>query len=227
MKITYHGHSVVQIDTKGTTIWIDPFLTGNPLATVAADDVKANVIILTHGHGDHVGDTVSIAKRNDSLVIASAELSDWLSWQGVRTHAMSIGGASWLDFGRVKLTQAFHSSGYVDPDTQTIVYTGMPTGILLTIEDRTIYHAGDTGIFSDMKLIGELDRIDLAFLPIGDRHTMGPHDAALAAEWLQAKQVVPVHYNTFPMFKQDPYDFVELLQPGVGIVMHAGDLLDL
>lgn len=227
MKVTYHGHSVVQIETRGTTIFIDPFLTGNPVADIAAADVKTDVILLTHGHGDHVGDTVEIAKRNDALVIASAELCDWLSWQGVRTHAMSIGGSSWFDFGRVKLTQAFHSSSYVDHETQTIIYTGMPTGILFTAEHKTIYHAGDTGIFSDMKLIGELDKIDLAFLPIGDQHTMGPQDAALAAEWLKAKAVVPVHYNTFPFFKQDPYDFAELLQPGVGKVLHPGEQLEL
>ncbi|MEC0236102.1 metal-dependent hydrolase [Paenibacillus kribbensis] len=227
MKISYHGHSVVKIETNGTTILIDPFITGNSNTDLEAVNVQADVILLTHGHGDHVGDTVEIAKRNNALVIASAELADILSWKGVRTHAMSIGGAYQFEFGKVKLTQAFHSSSHVNPETKTIIYTGMPTGILFTAESKTIYHAGDTGLFYDMKVIGELNNIDLAFLPIGDNHTMGPEDAALATEWLQAKQVVPIHFNTFPYIKQDPQYFASLLKEGVGKVLEPGEGLEL
>ncbi len=170
MKISYHGHSVVRIETNGKTILIDPFITGNTTTDLNAADVKADVILLTHGHGDHVGDTVEIAKRNNALVVATFELATYLSWQGVETFGMNIGGAREFDFGTVKFTQAFHSSGFVTDDKQ-IIYLGMPTGILFTSEGKTIYHAGDTGLFSDMKLIGERHNIDVAvFADWGQLH---------------------------------------------------------
>ncbi|WP_042459682.1 metal-dependent hydrolase [Neobacillus dielmonensis] len=225
MRISYHGHSVVQIFTGGKTIIIDPFITGNGLTDLKTEDVKPDVIILTHGHGDHVGDTVELAKRNDSLVIANADLCAFLSFKGVKTHAMHIGGSYQFEFGRVKLTQAFHGSGYVEGDQ--IIYCGMPAGILLMNEGKTVYHAGDTGLFSDMKLIGDRHPIDLAFLPIGDNFTMGPEDAAYAAELLQAKTVVPIHYNTFPPIKQDPHRFVEMLAANNGRVLEPGESIEL
>lgn len=227
MKVSYHGHSVVKVETKGKTILIDPFITGNANTDLDVSTLQADVILLTHGHGDHVGDTVEIAKRTDALVIASAELADLLSWEGVRTHAMSIGGAFEFDFGKVKITQAFHSSSYVNPETKTIIYTGMPTGIFFTAEGKTVFHAGDTGLFYDMKVIGERNNIDLAFLPIGDNHTMGAEDASVAAEWLQAKQVVPIHFNTIPFILQDPHAFVSLLPNGVGKVLEPGEEIEL
>ncbi|KZE50904.1 metal-dependent hydrolase [Rossellomorea marisflavi] len=226
MKISYHGHSVVKFETNGKTILVDPFINGNEYTDLHADDVKADVIILTHGHNDHVGDTVAIAKRNDALVIAPNELANYLGLQGLNTHPMSIGGAREFDFGKVKFTQAFHSSSYTTEDNE-IIYTGMPAGFLLMAEGKTIYHAGDTGLFSDMKLIGERHPIDLAFLPIGDNFTMGPEDAALAATFLKAKEVVPVHYDTFPPIKQDPHKFVEMLEDSKGSVMKAGDTIEL
>ncbi|MDM5299068.1 metal-dependent hydrolase [Bacillus pumilus] len=227
MKATYHGHSVVHIKTNGYDIWIDPFLNGNKHATIAPKDVKADVILLTHGHGDHLGDTIEIAKQNDALVVAPNELAVYLSWQGVKTHPLHIGGGYQFDFGKVKLTQAFHGSAVIDEEAKTITYTGMPSGILLTAEDKTIYHAGDTALFSDMKLIGELNHIDLAFLPIGDNFTMGPEDARIAAEWLRAKHVVPIHYNTFPPIVQDPHAFADSLPGGVGHVLNSGESIDL
>ncbi|KZM56533.1 metal-dependent hydrolase [Aeribacillus pallidus] len=226
MKVSYHGHSIVQIETNGKNIIIDPFINGNGQTDLKVEDVKADVILLTHGHNDHVGDTVEIAKRNDSLVVAIAELATYLSWKGIKTHGMSIGGAYEFEFGKVKLTQAFHGSSYTE-DNQNIVYTGMPAGILLTAEDKTIYHAGDTALFSDMKLIGERNEIDLAFLPIGDNYTMGPEDALTAAEWIRAKKVVPIHYNTFPVIQQNPEDFVSKLPDGVGLLLKPGETIEL
>ncbi|SET79642.1 L-ascorbate metabolism protein UlaG, beta-lactamase superfamily [Salinibacillus kushneri] len=226
MKISYHGHSVVKLEIGSQTILIDPFISGNEQCDLNADSVNTDVILLTHGHNDHVGDTVSIAKRNNALVVAPVELADYLSSQGLNTHPINLGGSQSFDFGTIKLTKAFHSSSYTD-ENGTVHYTGMPAGILLFAEGKTIYHAGDTGLFSDLKLIGEQNNIDLAFLPIGDNFTMGPDDAAIASEWVQAKQVVPVHYNTFPVIQQDPNAFVEKLKQGTGKVMHAGDSLEL
>lgn len=227
MKVSFHGHSVVMIETNGKKILIDPFINGNSQTDLDADTVECDVILLTHGHNDHVGDTVEIAKRNDALVVATADLATYLGFQGLNVHGMNIGGAYEFDFGRVKLTQAFHSSHYTEEETQTIVYTGMPTGILFTAEGKTIYHVGDTGLFSDLKLIGEMNDIDLAFIPIGDNFTMGPEDAAVAAKWIGAKTVVPIHYNTFPVIEQDPNVFIEKLDGIEGVALKPGESITL
>lgn len=227
MKLSFHGHSVVKIETNGTNIYIDPFITGNGETDLVADDTKADVILLTHGHNDHVGDTVEIAKRNDALVVAPFELATYLGWQGVNTHPMHIGGAHEFGFGTVKYTLAFHGSSYTEEENKKIVYTGMPGGILFSAEGKTIYHAGDTALFSDMKLIGEMNDIDVAFLPIGDNFTMGPEDALKAAEWIGAKKVIPVHYNTFPVIEQDPKAFTDKVKPGEGLPLKAGDEIEI
>lgn len=226
MKVSYHGHSVVKIETNGKTIFIDPFITDNALTDLKLEDVKPDVIILTHGHGDHLGDTVELAKKHSSLVVANFELSAYLSWQGVQTHGMHIGGAHQFDFGKVKLTPAFHGTGIIT-ENKEIIYAGMPAGVLFMNEGKTVYHAGDTALFSDMKLIGERHPIDLAFLPIGDNFTMGPEDAAYAAELLQAKTIVPIHFNTFPPIKQDPENFIKMLPEANGRVLQAGEVIEL
>ncbi|PID07160.1 MULTISPECIES: metal-dependent hydrolase [unclassified Sporosarcina] len=225
MKISYHGHSIVKIETKGKTILIDPFITGNKLTDLHAEEEKPDVILLTHGHNDHVGDTMDIAKREDILVVAPNELAVYLGFQGLNTHGMNIGGAKEFDFGTVKYTQAFHSSSYTTEDNE-IIYTGMPAGLLLTIEDKVIYHAGDTSLFSDMKLYGE-DGIDVAFLPIGDNFTMGPKDAAKAVELLKPKLTVPVHFNTFPPIEVDPEDFKSLVTNYEVRIMEPGESIEL
>ncbi len=226
MQISYHGHSIVKIKTKGYTILIDPFITGNHLTDLSVKEEHPDVILLTHGHNDHVGDTVEIAKQSGALVVAPNELAEYLSWQGIKTHPMHIGGAHQFDFGKVKLTQAFHGSSYITNDQQ-IIYTGMPAGILLFIEGKVIYHAGDTALFSDMKLLGDIHPIDVAFLPIGDNFTMGPEDAARAVEFLKPKEVIPIHYNTFPVIAQDPHAFAEKVKTGRGKVMEVGEALEL
>ncbi|MFS0725605.1 metal-dependent hydrolase [Paenibacillus sp. 1P07SE] len=229
MKITFLGHSCIQIETGTHTLLIDPFLTGNPVAAREASEIKADAVLLTHGHNDHVGDAESIAKRNGAVIIAPNELAVYMGWQGCKTHPMHIGGAHTFDFGRVKLTQAYHGSGLELPDEQQIVYMGMPAGLLLELEGKTIYHAGDTGLFGDMKLLGERHQIDLALLPIGDNFTMGPEDALLAAQWVQAKRVIPIHYNTFPLIEQDGRAFAEALgDAGIeGLVLEPGESWEL
>ncbi len=228
MKLTYHGHSVVLIEANGKRIIIDPFITGNGQTTLNAEELEVDVILLTHGHNDHVGDTVQLAKKNDATVVAPFELATYLGWKGVNVHPMHIGGAHQFDFGTVKLTQAFHGSAYVEEENQKLVYTGMPAGILFTAEGKTIYHAGDTALFSDMKVIGERNNVDVAFLPIGDNFTMGPEDAAVAASWLKARKVVPIHYNTFPVIEQDPKAFVAMLESGIeGKVLSSGETFNL
>ncbi|WP_093338213.1 metal-dependent hydrolase [Salibacterium halotolerans] len=226
MNVTYHGHSVVHIEANGKSILIDPFITGNGNTDLNAENVNPDVILLTHGHGDHVGDTIDIAKRSGSFVVAPFELAAYLGQQGLETHPLGIGGGYTFDFGRVSLTQAFHSSSYTE-ENGNIVYTGMPAGIIFEAEGKTIYHMGDTGLFSDMKMIGERSNIDLLFVPIGDNFTMGPIDAAKAVEWIKPEYVVPVHYNTFPTINQDGDAFIESISPVKGRAVEPGGSIQL
>jgi len=211
MEILFHGHSCIQITEGEHSLIIDPFINGNPVAVTKPEDVRVQHVLLTHGHGDHIGDAVQIAKQNDATIVSIVELASYLGWQGAKTVGINLGGSYTLPMGRVKMTHAFHSSAVTTDEDQNIVYLGMPGGFLLEIGGKTIYHAGDTGLFGDMKMIGELNQIDLAFLPIGDHYTMGPADALIAAQWLNAKQVVPIHFNTFPSIKQDGELFVAAL----------------
>ena len=222
MEISYHGHSVVKIMTDTHTILIDPFITGNGQTDLDAAKEKVDVILVTHGHNDHLGDTVDLAKRNNATVIATFELANYVESFGINVHAMGIGGSYDFEFGTVKFTQAFHSSSFTTEDGE-IIYGGMPAGVLFTSEGKTIYHAGDTALFGDMKLIGERNNIDVAFLPIGDNFTMGPEDAAYAVQLLKPQIVVPVHYNTFPPIKQDPQIFKNLVETAEVQLLSAGD----
>jgi L-ascorbate metabolism protein UlaG (beta-lactamase superfamily) len=223
MKLTFHGQSCFIIENGEHSMIIDPFLSGNEQATITPDDVKVSHVLLTHGHADHVLDAESIARRNNATIIAPNELANYYGQKGLEVHPLHIGGKFDFPFGRVKLTLAFHGSG-VETDNG-LVYVGPPVGFLLTIGGKTIYHAGDTGLFGDMKILGELNRIDVALLPIGDNFTMGPEDALIAAEWLRAKTVIPMHYNTFPLINQDGNQFVKDLEAkGIkGIALKVGE----
>jgi len=202
---------------------IDPFLTGNPNAPVKADDIDVNFVLISHGHGDHLGDGIAIAKRNNATVIANFELANMCANEGVSIHPMHIGGRHDFDFGSVKLTIAHHGGGAGDDASR---YTGPPVGFLVTIGGKTIYHSGDTGLFYDMKLIGEMNRIDLAFLPIGDNFTMGVDDAVKAVEFLRPAKVVPFHYGTWPLIDTSPEDFKAKVTGAEVVILKPGETHD-
>jgi L-ascorbate metabolism protein UlaG (beta-lactamase superfamily) len=209
--ITYHGHSCIELNDGKFNILFDPFITNNPVSTAKWENLKPDVILLSHGHVDHVGDAIPIAKKTGALIIAPFELANFCSLRGApNTHPMHIGGSRQFDFGKLKLTQAWHGSAFIDGDKSH--YTGNPCGYLLTMSGKTFYFAGDTGLFGDMKTIGALNTIDLSFLPIGDNFTMGPKDAVIAAQWLDTKTVIPIHYNTWPVIAQNPEDFKKMVE---------------
>ena len=198
-RVTWLGHATLHLETDGTHVLIDPYFTGNPACPVKAEQARADFILLTHGHSDHLGDTVAIAKRTGATVVANFEISQWLHRQGLQNvHALQQGGGFNFPFGRVKMTLAFHSSSLPDGS-----YGGNPGGFLITTKGgKKIYDAADTGLFGDMKLIGE-EGLDLAILPIGDNYTMGPDDAVRAVKLLTPRMVLPIHYNTWPPIAQD------------------------
>ncbi len=200
LKLTWYGHATLGLETDGYRILVDPFFTGNPAASTTADAVEADFILVSHGHGDHVGDTVAIAKRTGATVISNFEICNWLQAQGVeKVHPQHLGGGFKHPFGYLKLTLALHGSALPDG-----AYGGNPAGFLLTTNDgKKVYLAQDTGLFGDMQLIGD-EGIDLAVLPIGDNFTMGPDDALRAVKLLRPKVVIPMHYNTWELIAQDP-----------------------
>jgi len=195
---TWYGHAALGLETGGYHLLVDPFFSGNPAASTGPEKVAADFILVSHGHGDHVGDAAAIAKRTGALVIANFEIANWLEQKGLKTHAQHLGGGFHHPFGYLKLTLALHGSALPDGS-----YGGNPAGFLLTTRaGEKIYMAQDTGLFGDMHLIGD-EGIDLAVLPIGDNFTMGPDDALRAVQLLRPKHVVPIHYNTFGLIAQD------------------------
>lgn len=222
LKLTYHGHSTFIVQSDSHSVIIDPFLSYNPNCKIKPSDVKVSHIILTHGHDDHFGDTLEIAKANNAVVIAAHELAEYTASKGAQSHGMGIGGKCDFLFGSVKLTIAHHSSSYGGQ------YMGEPAGVILTIGGKNIYHAGDTGLFLDMKLIGEMNNIDIALIPIGDNYTMGIDDAVKAVEFLNPKLAAPIHYNTFDLIKADAEEFKRKVE-SIGKqcrIMHSGDTLE-
>ena len=212
--LTFLGHAGFTVDDGSHKLAIDPFLTDNPVAKHKPEDIECSYIALTHGHPDHFGDTVTIAKANDAPVIAAFEICDYLGEHGCKTDPGNPGGRIETDFGWVSFTQAFHSSSY---DGR---YMGMPCGLVIHLGEVTVYHCGDTTIFSDMKLISEIYKPDIALIPIGDRFTMGPELATLAAQLIQPKVAIPIHYGTWPLLVPDASGFkpkgvqVKVMEPG-------------
>ena len=208
MDLTYLGHSAFLLEADGRSVAVDPFLTGSPTAARSADEISPETILLTHAHNDHVGDTVSIARRTGAKVIATFELGTWLGQQGVENAvAANHGGTVAFDGGTVKLVPAWHTSSI----GEDFLAPGVPAGLVVRFGGKTVYFAGDTCLFGDMAIIAE-EGLDVAVLPIGDHFTMGPADAVKAVRLLKAQTVIPCHYNTFPPIRQDPDAFKRLVE---------------
>ena len=223
VEVRFLGHAGVHLSDGQTRLVIDPWLSGNPMATTGPEEIEADVIVVTHAHGDHWGDSTSISQRTGGLLASNPEIARYSEREGANVKSMGIGGTYAFDGGWLKFFPAWHSSSFPDG-----TYGGVPMGVVVEMSGTRIYHAGDTGLFTDMRLVGELG-IHLAILPIGDNFTMGPDDALRALEYLEPDRVLPIHYNTFPPIEQDAEDFVaraaklgvggEALDPGASLTL--------
>jgi len=213
MIISWLGHSAFQITTNhNLKILIDPFISNNPVSPVTVEELNADLILVTHGHQDHFGDTLEIANRTGALIVANHEHSLFLSKQGLNTQGMNIGGTVEVQDIEVTMVNSTHSS---DMDfIEEIGAGGSSCGYILKLENgRKIYHSGDTGLFGDMKMvIRDIYQPDIALIPIGDLFTMGPREAAIAADWINPEVLIPMHYNTFPLIEQNPLEFAEMVE---------------
>lgn len=219
MNITFLGHAGFYL-VGSSRVLIDPFLTGNPLAKHKPEDLQPDLILLSHGHGDHMGDAESIARNSGALVVGVHEMACYLGARGIKTHGMHIGGSRSFDGVTVKLTPAWHGSSVPGRDGESL-YLGTPAGFIVQMDGKTVYHAGDTGLFGDMALLGRRYTIDVALLPIGDNYTMGPDDALEAVNLLRPRLVIPMHYNTFPLIEQDAHAFAARVTGQTGVAVQV------
>ncbi|MGZ7049541.1 MAG: metal-dependent hydrolase [Methanobacterium sp.] len=213
MEIEWFGHSAFQIVTdENLKILIDPFISNNPVCPVAVEEVEADIICVSHGHADHFGDTMEIANRTGAVIVANHEHSVYLAKQGFEAMGMNMGGTIYIHDIKITMVNSIHSS---DMDfIEEMPAGGSSCGYIIQLENnRKIYHSGDTGIFGDMKtVIRDIYKPDIALLPIGDRFTMGPFEASIAAAWIDAKVIIPMHYNTFPIIEQDPERYANIVE---------------
>ncbi|HTM66948.1 MAG TPA: metal-dependent hydrolase [Flavipsychrobacter sp.] len=200
MRFTYYGQSCFLIEVAGKKILFDPFISNNPLAKdIDINSIQADYILVSHGHGDHVADLMSIAERTNATIVAAYEITEWAAQQGaVNVHPLNFGGKKQFDFGTVRFVQAMHSS--VLPDG---TYGGNPGGFVVTTNEGNFYYSGDTSLMMDMQLIPRYAKLDFAILPVGDNFTMGVEDAVIAAEFIQCGKIIGVHFDTFPYIKID------------------------
>lgn len=223
LQFHYFGHACFLLDDGKYKVLVDPYFTGNPVATAEPETIECDYILLSHAHQDHLGDAPAIAKRTGAVVIGVPEVLQLCVQQegGIQVHGMNLGGSQQLPFGKIRMTLALHSSG---------VPGGIACGYVIQMGGINVYFAGDTALFGDMKLIGHKDPLDYALLPIGDNYTMGLEDAAVAAQWLNVRHVIPIHYNTWPVISQEVERYKELTETMSRAEVHIvkpGEVLEL
>lgn len=219
--LKFLGHACFQLTHDNVSILFDPFITDNPFKVAQLQDIQCNYILVSHGHFDHLGDAIELAKQNNATIISTAEIAGLCGKEGCQTHAMHIGGKHTFDFGYVRITPAFHGAG---------VEGGHACGFIVNFFGRIIYFAGDTSLFGDMALLGRLEKIDYALLPIGDNFTMGPSDAVEAAAMLKPQTVIPMHYNTWPVIAQSPLEYKNTIEDRLNIpvnIVNPGETINL